>query len=63
MKNDNLYTLVSYHSVNGGINNLQVVKVVKPTTHAGLLQTLKVFTSKKHKAMERAERFMKINNK
>lgn len=59
---DNLSLLVSYHSVNGGVNNLQVVKVVKPSPYRGLVEIVKTFSSKKHLALERAKNYVKEKN-
>jgi hypothetical protein len=61
---DNMYMLVSYTSVNGGVNNLQVVKVVTPSPYSDkLVNIVKTFWSKNHKAIERAEKFIRNNAK
>lgn len=49
--------LTYYQSVDGGVNNLQICKVVDYP----LRQIIKVFTSKKHLAQARAEKFIKTN--
>lgn len=60
---DNMYMQVSFHSTNGGVNNFQVVKVMIPNDlYAGLSDVIKVFTSKKGKAIERAQEYIKSKN-
>ncbi len=60
---NNAYILVSYQSFNGGINNLQIAKVVEPSTYRGLVNIIKVFSSQKHKAEDYAKKYLKKLNK
>ena len=50
---------IYYVNYKGGINNLQVVRVVRNTGMKGLREVLKIFTSQKHLAEKRADRFIK----
>ena len=54
-----LQKLISYASVNGGVNNLQIVKVYRPTSYRGIIDIIKTFTSKKHLAITRADKYIK----
>lgn len=56
---DNIFIQVSYESVNGGVNNLQVAKVMRPSPYAGLGDIIKTFTSKKMLAEKKAKSFIK----
>ena len=47
--------LISYENYKGGVNNLQVVRIVKG------ISTIKTFTSQKHLAEKRADRYIKKN--
>lgn len=60
---DNIYKLVSYESVDGGVNNLQIVKIVTPSPYDGMVNIIKVFWSKKHLAEKRANKFIKFISK
>lgn len=60
MTNDNLTMYVSYGSVDGGINNFQIVHIVRPSEFSGLVDIVKTFTSKNMQALSRAKRY--INN-
>jgi hypothetical protein len=60
---DNLATFVSYESVDGGVNNLQVVKVFRPAPYRGLVDIVKTYTSRRNQALSRALSFIKKSQK
>lgn len=51
--------LVMYASVNGGVNNLQIVRVIKQSPSTGTQQVAKIFRSKRGYAVKRAENFIR----
>ncbi len=53
---------ITYHNYKGGINNLQVVKVITKSKWKGINNMLKTFTSQKHLAEKRADRFIRKNS-
>lgn len=54
---DNLSILIGYESVDGGVNNLQICKVID----FNFRQIIKVFTSKNMLAEKRAKQWIQKN--
>lgn len=59
MNKDNLTMFISYGSIDGGTNNIQIVHVVKPSEFKGLADIIKTFTSKNMQALPRAKSYIK----
>lgn len=56
---DNIYLQISYENYRGGVNNLQIAKVVSPSPFKGLANVIKTFSSTKMLAQKRALQFIK----
>ena len=53
--------LTEYVNYKGGVNNLQVSRIVSASPYKGLVNIIKTFSSKVNKAKERAEKWVANN--